>query len=81
MRSGDGASRELHIDTRDGRYSVLLLDLGMGVLPTPEGTAFSQADLMQFVPKYREFYNDTAAEEAAPVAGESFIPVLRRRRR
>lgn len=66
--------------TRDERYSVLLLDLGMGVLPTPEGTAFSQADLFQFVPKYRGFYNDTAVTEAAG-AGASFLPVLRRRRR
>ena len=29
------------MNTRDERYSVLLLDLGMGVLPTPEGTAFT----------------------------------------
>ena len=68
------------MNTRDEKYSVVLLDLGMGVLPTPEATAFSQADLMQFVPKYRGFYNDTAAE-AAPAAGDSFIPVIRRRRR
>ena len=68
------------MNTRDEKYSVLVMDWCCGVLPTPEATAFSHADLFQFVPKYRGFYNDTAAEEAA-VAGESFIPVIRRRRR
>ena len=66
--------------TRDERYSVLLLDLAMGVLPTPEGTAFTHADLMQFVPKYRGFYNDTAVVAAAAAAA-AFLPVIRRRRR
>ena len=68
------------MDTRDARYSVLLLDLWPGVLPNPAGEAFTHADLMQFGRKYREFYNDTAAEPV-PTAGESFIPVIRRRRR
>ena len=68
------------MNTRDERYSVLLLDLGMGVLPTPEGTAFTAADLFQFVPKYRGFYDDTTAAPAA-AGGESFIPCIRRRRR
>ena len=67
------------MNTRDERYSVLLLDLGMGVLPTPEATAFTAADLFQFVPKYRGFYDDGAVSAAA--AGEAFIPVIRRRRR
>ena len=68
------------MNTRDERYSVLLLDLGMGVLPTPEGTAFTAADLFQFVPKYRGFYDDTTTVAAAG-GGETFIPVIRRRRR
>ena len=70
------------MDTRDNRYSVLLLDLWPGVLPTPAADeAFTHADLMQFGRKYRGFYNDRAAEEAAPVVGEAFIPCIRRRRR
>ena len=68
------------MNTRDERYSVLLLDLGMGVLPTPEATAFTAADLFQFVPKYRGFYDDTTTGAGA-AGGESFIPCIRRRRR
>ena len=69
------------MNTRDEKYAVICLDLPGRVLPTPEATAFTQADLMQAVGKYRGFYNDTAAGAAAPTAGESFIPVIRRRRR
>ena len=68
------------MNSGDEKLSVLFFDLPGRVWPTPETTAFSQADLMQFAGKYRGFYNDTAAEEVA-VAGGSFIPVLRRRRR
>lgn len=69
------------MNTGDEKYAVILLDLPGRVLPTPEATAFTHADLMQFAGKAREFYNDTAAGVAAPTAGESFIPVIRRRRR
>ena len=69
------------MNTGDEKYSVLLLDLPGRVLPTPEATAFTHADLMQFAGKARQFYNDAPAEEGAPVAGEAFIPVIRRRRR
>ena len=69
------------MNSGDEKYSVICLDLPGRVLPTPEATAFTHADLMQAVGKYRGFYNDTAAGEAAPTAGEAFIPVIRRRRR
>jgi len=69
------------MNTRDEKYAVICLDLPGRVLPTPEATAFSQADLMHFARKARQFYSDTAAEAAPAVAGDSFIPVIRRRRR
>ena len=68
------------MNTGDEKYAVILLDLPGRVWPTPEASAFTHADLMQVVGKAREFYNDTAAG-AVPTAGESFIPVIRRRRR
>ena len=69
------------MNSGDEKYAVLLLDLPGRVLPTPEATGFTHADLMQVAGKAREFYNDTAAGAPAPTAGESFIPVIRRRRR
>ena len=70
------------MNSGDEKYSVICLDLPGRVLPMPEAdAAFTHADLMQAVGKYRGFYNDTAAGAPPPVAGESFIPVIRRRRR
>ena len=65
------------MNTRDEKFSVLLMDLGMGVLPEPDPRGFSAADLMQFIPKYRGFYNDPGAS----LENFSYPVTLRRRRR
>ena len=68
------------MNTRDEKYSVVLMDLPGRVLPNPAAAAFTLADLMHAAGKARQFYSDTAAEAEAAAAG-AFIPCLRRRRR
>lgn len=69
------------MNTRDEKYSVLCLDLPGGVLPNPKGSGFTHSDLMQAARKARHFYGENVVGAVAPTAGESFIPVIRRRRR
>ena len=67
--------------TRDELYSIMLVDLPGRVLPNPAGEPLTFADLMQCALKFRGFHTEEVPGAGAPVAGESFIPVIRRRRR
>ena len=64
------------IDSRDKRFSMMLYDTLGRVFPAPDGT-ISTADRIQWIGKYRGI----AFAAATVSAGDSFIPVIRRRRR
>ena len=67
------------IDTADKRFSMMAYDLVIGhVYPAPSGPGISSADAQQWIGKYRGI---PFLVISAAVAAESFIPVMRRRRR
>ena len=64
------------INSRDKRFSLMTYDNMVGrVFPNPDGT-ISTADRIQWIGKYPGI-----AFTSASASAESFIPVLRRRRR
>ena len=64
------------INTRDKRFSLIAFDhVGGRVYPNPDGT-ISTADRIQWIGKYPGI-----AFTVATAAADSFIPVIRRRRR
>lgn len=66
------------INSRDKRFSLMLYDSLIGrVFPLPDAV-ISTADRIQWIGKYRGIAFTVVS---AVVAADSFIPVIRRRRR